>query len=143
MSCKHQMSDLSTYPAQRRKEKPHVGIFWLISGKPLIDSTPLGEAERYGDFLTHPRGHAEVWKQYQRNGIVSQEIEYEEPPRGRVMYNTKARRFRFLADSCILRDKNMVRRIMSELKLPRNTETDRDSHYRCPACGPTKANEDF
>jgi hypothetical protein len=83
------MSDLSTYPAQRRKEKPHVGIFWLISGKPLIDSTPLGEAERYGDFLTHPRGHAEVWKQYQRNGIVSQEIEYEEPPRGRVMYNTR------------------------------------------------------
>src|ERR1039458_5530306 len=80
VSSRHQMSDLSTYPAQRRKEKPHVGIFWLISGKPLIDSTPLGEAERYGDFLTHPRGHAEVWKQYQRDGIVPQEIEYEEPP---------------------------------------------------------------
>jgi hypothetical protein len=28
----------------------------------------------------------------------------------------------------------VVRRIMSELKLPRNTETDTDSHYRCFRC---------
>ena len=120
--------------AQRRKEEPHVGIFWLISGKPLIDSAPLRQAEPYGDHLTHPRGHAELWEQYQRNGIVSQEMEYEEAARGRVMYNTKTRRFMFLADRCILRDKNAIRRIMSELKLPRNTETDTDSHYRCFAC---------
>ena len=27
----------------------------------LIDATPLAEAEPCGDFLTHPRGHYEVW----------------------------------------------------------------------------------
>jgi hypothetical protein len=126
-----------------RKLEPRVGIFWLVDGKPLIDSTSLSEAEPYGDHLTHPRGHAEMWGQYQRGGLVSQEMEYEEPPRGRVIYHTKTRRFTFLADRCILRDKNVVRGIMSELKLPRNTETDTDNHYRCPACGSTKANEDF
>ena len=129
--------------ASRRKLEPRVGIFWLVDGEPLIDSTSLGEAEPYGDHLTHPRGHAEMWVQYQRGGLVSQEMEYEEPPRGRVIYHTKTRQFTFLADRCILRDKNVVRRIMSELKLPRNTGTDTDSHYRCPACGSTKANEDF
>jgi len=32
----------------------------------LIDSTSLAEAEPYGDFLTHPRGHYEVWSRWQR-----------------------------------------------------------------------------
>src|ERR1035438_3116743 len=30
----------------------------------------------------------------------------------------------------------------SELKLPRNTETDTDSHYRCPACLSHNSNND-
>ena len=53
-------------PAQRRKKEPRVGIFWLVDGKPLIDVAPLSEAEPYGDHLTHPRGHPEVWEQWQR-----------------------------------------------------------------------------
>ena len=121
-------------PAQRRKKEPRVGIFWAVDGKPLIESAPLPEAEPYGDHLTHPRGHAGVWGQYQRGGIVSREMEYEEPPRGRVMYNTKTRRFTLLADRCILRDKDLVRKIKSQMNLPRNTETDTDSHYRCFVC---------
>jgi hypothetical protein len=32
--------------------EPHVGIFWLLDGTLLTDSTPLGEAEPYGDHLT-------------------------------------------------------------------------------------------
>src|SRR6266700_8287284 len=95
-------------PAQPRKKEPRVGIFWLVDGKPLIDVAPLSEAEPYGDHMTHPRSHAAVWEQYQRNGIVSREMEYEEAPRGRVMYNMKTRRFRFLADRCILKDNGVV-----------------------------------
>jgi hypothetical protein len=48
-------------PAQGRKEEPQVGIFWLVDGKPIIDSTPLSEAEDYDDFQTHPRSHLDVW----------------------------------------------------------------------------------
>ena len=114
--------------------EPRVGIFWVLSGEPLIDCAPLSEAEPYGDHLTHPRGHAEVWEQYHRNGAVSPDMEYEEAPRGRVMYNTKTRRFTMLADRCILKRRDMVAKIMSEMKLPRNTATDTDSHYRCLAC---------
>jgi hypothetical protein len=117
-----------------RTTEPRVGIFWLVDGEPLIDSTALSEAEPYGDHLTHPRGHAEMWEQYQRGGLVSQEMEYEEPPRGRVIYHTKTRRFAFLADRCILRDKGVVRSIMFEMNLPTNTATDTDSHYRCFRC---------
>jgi hypothetical protein len=119
---------------QRRKEEPRVGIFWAIDGKPLIDTTPLSEAEPYGDCLTHPRGHAAVWEHYQASGIVPKDAEYEEFPRGRVMYNTKTRRYALLADRCILKDEKLVRRILSELQLPRTTEKSADSHYRCSSC---------
>jgi hypothetical protein len=105
-----------------------------IRGNPLIDSTPLGEAEPYGDHLTHPRGHAAVWERYQRIGIAPIDMEYEESPRGLVTFETKTRRFTLLADRCILNDKGIVHQIMSNMSLPRNTETDTDIHYRCSVC---------
>jgi hypothetical protein len=122
-----------------RVPEPHVGIFWLLNGKLLIDSVPLGEAEPYGDHLTHPRSHIDVWEQWRLGGKVPAESEYEEFPRGRVMYNTKTQRFTLLADRCILREKIMVTKIMSELNLrsenaDRGTDRGTDSHYRCFAC---------
>jgi hypothetical protein len=122
-----------TYP-KGGKEESRVGIFWLANGKLLIDSTPLDEAERYGDFVTHPRGHAEVWEEYQRNGTVFPETEYEELPRGRVMYNTKTRLFTLLADRCILKRKALVTQIKKEMHLPKDTRIGGDSHYRCSDC---------
>jgi hypothetical protein len=120
--------------SERRKEEPHVGIFWVVRGNLLMDSTPLSAGEFHGDHLTHPRGHAEVWEQFQRKGLVFPEVEYEEFPRGRMMFDTRTRRFLLLADRCILRDKNIVSKTMSELKLPRSTEMGTDEHYRCSVC---------
>jgi hypothetical protein len=112
-----------------------VGIFWLLNGKLLIDSTPLSEGEPYGDHLTHPRSHIDVWEQWRLSGKVPGESEYEEFPRGRVVYNTKTQRFTLLGDKCILRDKRVVSQILSELNLPsKNTDNGTDSHYRCFAC---------
>ena len=116
------------------KPEARVGIFWVVNGELLIDSTPLSEGEQYNDFKIHPRDHISVWATFQQKGTVSPEFEYEEFPRGRVMFNSKTQRFTLLADRCILRDKNVVRRIMSELRSPRNTETGTDLHYRCSRC---------
>ena len=58
-------------------------------------------------------------------------IEYEELPRGRAIYNANTGRFSFLADKCILRDKIMLTKIMSELNLPsEKTDKGTDAHYR-------------
>ena len=119
----------------KQKAEPRVGIFWIVDGKPLLDSASRSDAEPYGDHLTHPRGHVAVWEQYQRLGKVPLESEYEEFPRGRVMFNTKTRRFMLLADRCILRDTGTVKEIMADLNLPsKSTDTGTDAHYRCPAC---------
>ena len=122
------------HEASRQKPEPKVGIFWVVDGMLLIDSIPISEAEPYGDHLTHPRGHAEVWEKYQRAGAVPTRMEYEESARGRVMFDTKTRRFTFLADRCILNDKGMARWILSKMNLPKNTVRNTDRHYRCSCC---------
>ena len=68
-----------------------------------------------------------------QQGISPMDVEYEEHPRGRVIYNTKTQLFTLLADQCILSDKGIIS-IMSALKLPRNIEKDGDGHYRCLTC---------
>jgi hypothetical protein len=106
-----------------------------VGGRPIIDSTPLREAEPYGDHLTHAPSHIDVWPLFQRNGIAPNDMEYEEVPRGRVMYDTKIRRFKLLADRCILKRKDLVRKIMAAMNLTgKNIDKGTDSHYRCATC---------
>ena len=68
----------------RAKPEPKVGIFWLFGGKLILDTTPLGQAEPYGEAKTHPRGHLKYWTELQQAGKFPPEVEYEEPPLGQV-----------------------------------------------------------
>lgn len=84
----------------------------------LIDATPLAEAEPYGDFLTHPRGHYEVWSRWQRRHptppagqSISQAIayhEYEDVPRGRIVYEIKSGRFIVYADRRLQQERTIA-----------------------------------
>lgn len=122
-----------------------VGIFWGIpepggSWTILADATCLAEAEQYGDFLTHPRGHYEIWTRWQKmrsaptaNRFILQIIadhEYEFFPRGRIVYNTATNRFILYADRR-LQQEATITRIASEFGLVAGTFTLRsDEHYR-------------
>ena len=119
----------------RGVSEPQVGILWLVDGNLVIDSTALTMAEDYGTFKVHPGNHCSVWEKLQQGRAVPADVEYEEFPRGRVMYDTTARRFSLLADRCILKNKGVVRNIISKMNLPsKNTDVGADSHYRCFAC---------
>lgn len=91
-------------PAASKKNKAtteaRLGIFWLVDGKLLIDSVPLSECDKYGDHLNYPGSHIHVWEQWRLVGKAPVESEYEEFPRGRVIYGTT---FTLLADRCILK----------------------------------------
>jgi hypothetical protein len=113
---------------------PQVGIFWLIDANLIIDASPLSEAEPYGDCLTHRNSHIDYWTGQQRRGTVPSDVEYEEHPRGRVVYNAKEQKFFLLADRCILKDLAMVSKIKDEMHLPVNAIVDTDLHYICAGC---------
>ncbi|MEZ5819250.1 MAG: hypothetical protein R3D82_00430 [Xanthobacteraceae bacterium] len=122
-----------------------VGIFWGIpepdgSWTILVDVTSLAEAEPYGDFLTHPRGHYEVWTQWQKrraapvtSRFILQTIvdhEYEFFPRGRIVYNIETGEFILYADRR-LHQRATIARIVGQFGLAAGTFAVRsDAHYR-------------
>jgi hypothetical protein len=119
----------------RKKPEPSVGIFWILDGKLILDVTPIGRAELYGEALGHARGHAEHWTRLQRRGVVSRDFEYDDPARGRVVYFPKRMEFVLYADRCILTRKTLIRRIMIAMHLPTHrTKITTDEHYRCLYC---------
>lgn len=127
-------------PAASAKEKakpaiePRLGIFWLVDGKLLIDSAPLGECEQYGDNLNFVGSHIAVWERWRQAGKAPAESEYEEYPRGRVMCEIRTKKFTLLADRCILKRKDLIATIKDELRLPKKTTLVTDPHYRCFTC---------
>lgn len=91
---------------------PSVGIFWGVkqSGELFLicEKATLAESETYGDFLTFPTGHHEVWeplttmsasrlKQLKLPASIAGR-EYEEFPRGRVVYHVPDKLFTIYAD---------------------------------------------
>jgi hypothetical protein len=122
-----------------------VGIFWGIPASNcawtiLTDATPLADAEPYGDFLTHPRGHYDVWNKWQKlNAVVlaKQSIpqavayhEYEDFPRGRIVYQTKSDQFIVYADRR-LQHPDLLAKIANLFALTPGTFVVRsDAHYR-------------
>lgn len=124
---------------------PNVAIFWLDGKRLILAGTPLANSETYGQSKNFPMSHIKYWGELQRDGSVSRDMEYEERPRGRVMYDTKTELFTLTADNCIVRNKRLVNRIMSKLCLPKNTKVLRDLHYKCAMCTgkvPTRRQEE-
>lgn len=122
--------------------QPKVGIFWLVGGRLILDASPLSEAEPYGDCLTHGNSHIDYWSDQQRLGAIPNDVEYEEHPRGRVTYNSKAEKFYLLADGCILNDPATVARIIKAMDLPVNTIVEADLHYKCPRCNKPQSQQE-
>lgn len=124
---------------------PAVGILWGVRGGEravvlVTDLTPLAEAEPFGEFLTHPRGHYEVWEGWRRLGAAELAKrglpaaiawhEYEHFPRGRVVFHTVANRFTLYADRR-LQTAPILARIFGAFGLdPARCEVRSDSHYR-------------
>jgi hypothetical protein len=123
-------------PAERASnaELPKVGIFWEVNGNLILTGVPLAKAEAYGRFLNFPGSHEVTWCTYQQAGAVPTEVEYDEPPRGRVLYDSVLEKFLMYADRCILRNQAMLQQIRRELRLPADTTVGPDGHYRCAKC---------
>src|SRR5512133_2799856 len=99
-----------------------LGIFWLVEGDLVIDSSPLSEAEPSGNAVTHAREHIDVWNELQRGGKVPPESEYDEHARGRITYDRASGVFTIRADGCILSRRDVIARIKAALLLPKNAE---------------------
>lgn len=123
-----------------------VGIFWAVQGKGLAvvlldHRCPLKDAEPYGDMLTCSHGHYEVWEEWRKSARIDPPgtpgtakfiatDEYEEWPRGRIVYSRPCGHFILYADAQILSRPDLLMAVHERFGLPANrTENKRDSHY--------------
>ena len=131
-------------PSSNETIAPSVGIFWGVpdGGRTVLvtDRTPMTEAEIYGDCLTHPRGHHEVWEAWRKLGATALRRrglpptivnhEYEAFPRGRVVYMREPALFTLYADRHLQRPET-VTNILRLFGLAGERHTVRsDAHYR-------------
>ncbi len=133
---------------QATLDETSVGIVWGVrdvSGPLLLltDRTSLGEAERYGNFLTHPRGHHDVWERWRRlgpAGLARRGLpaaiawhEYEHFPRGRVVFDTTTDRFTLYADRRLQAPPTLPRVLRAFGLDPARCTVRSDPHYRTGA----------
>ena len=142
------LSNLLLDPLQKMKKPviiPCVGIFWSINDPTrgtilLTEKTPIDKGEQYGEYLTHSNGHYEFWEglaQLGTSALASRGLptapvshEYEEFPRGRIVYRPKDKSFVIYADRR-LQTPAFIDQIVAEFGIPKSSYTVRsDPHYR-------------
>jgi hypothetical protein len=128
--------------ATAQRETPHVGIFWLAQStygeaRLLTAGCPLDQAEPYGDCLTYGPGHYETWAQWRRDRTVNPALralvrsyEYEDWPRGRIVFDRSRDLFIIYADRKLLTPATIAR-LETQFLLPtERTEIQSDLHYK-------------
>ena len=121
---------------------PSVGIFWLVETSAgttqwLTAGCSLQAAEPYGDFLTFADGHYQVWERWRQTKDLDDALralvrsfEYEEWPRGRIVYDRSKNRFTLYADAKLMRPETIAR-IEGRFSIPpEQTTVETDFHYQ-------------
>lgn len=119
-------------------EPARVGIFWRLDRALLVDCVPLADAEPYGEHLTHG-GHHEHWTMLaamngrERRALSVPETvcwtEYDDWPRGRVVFHQPTARFTVYADRT-LQTPSIIAEIVRRFSLPSDrTDVRSDAHY--------------
>ena len=73
--------------SMKRAATPEVGIFWIDNhGKMFAASVSLRDAEDYGEFRIFDGSHIEIWEKAIGTVPKWRHLEYEQIPRGRVVY---------------------------------------------------------
>lgn len=69
-----------------------VGAFFIVNGDILSNEVDVRDGESYGDFVNYS-SHWDLWRAAQKYYPVLRKIEYDTFPRGRVVYNSKIKKY--------------------------------------------------
>lgn len=110
-----------------------LSIFWYIDGEFIgIDEELRGEmVEQFGDYLQIDDDHYNIW--FDTIVLVYPELsgyEYDDFPRGRIMFDTRLHKFKVVGDEKICNDPTVQEKVRKNYGLPITTVFDTDEHYQ-------------
>lgn len=106
-----------------------IGIFWFFKGKLLKSETALDDGTEYADVVNGQFNHINYWPMLQRRNPELRLLEYQEVPRGRVLFFKKPKKFRVLMDKVLHTPRNK-QLLLKAFNLPKvKTVFGTDPHY--------------
>lgn len=107
-----------------------VGIFWFFKGEILQDSIPFTHGEEYGDFVNGKSDHCSFWRNIQRIDPAAAMYEYDQVPRGRVVYSKRDDKFIVYGSEQFVRNDIQRHIVVASFNLPLEKTVFRaDEHY--------------
>jgi hypothetical protein len=116
-------------------DSPRIGIFWLHvkdGSVKIFHSIPitLEFGQDYGSFIVAAQEHYNTWESLKPHGIVPENSQYENLPRGRVAYDKETKEYVVYHGKWINSMSGIKSVIKSEFKLRSNTRWEPDLHYQ-------------
>jgi hypothetical protein len=91
---------------------PEVGIFWVYQGKVCGTSKSLSDADWMGDYKYDKTTHYFFWEvMLSREEYLPKDKEFNEVPRGRVVYVVSEKAYHIISNAEVLGDSVVVERI--------------------------------
>ncbi len=137
-------SDESGKPPRSIEPGPNVGIFYVVGGKLYWEGIPIERASTSTYVKIYPKKHAAYWK----GCLVRLEphlgkYDPDHFPRGRVVFSTQEGVYRLFADKCILDDSDMIKKIVSKMRLPEpKVNISWDIDCECAECKSNRIHHD-
>jgi hypothetical protein len=112
-----------------KRQTPLIGIFWIYKGAVIGATLPVAEGAVHSEFRVCLLDHVDYWRELQRLNPELRDLEYEEVPRGRILYELTTKKYRVLLDKVLIKPR-WKQIILKAYRLPaRRTYFLPDPHY--------------
>jgi len=111
--------------------KNFIGIFWIYENKIFAKTQNLDEVKSINGFKDSDLSHYQVWDKIKNKHPKFYFFEYEDIPRGRIVYDVNKNRFIIYCNENILQDKISKKIILKKFDLINGQAIFKaDSHYK-------------
>ena len=107
-----------------------IGVFWVIDGKNIDGyKESLESGEIYGSTIQPTFDHFSYWEKFVSRHPEFKLLEYDDLPRGRVVYDRKKECFLIISSRKLLEDKELIKRISHFFEISETPKLVWDEHY--------------
>jgi len=109
----------------------NIGIFWIFENKIFSETQKINDIKTINGFKDSDLSHYQVWNKIRNQHPKFYLYEYEDIPRGRVVYNVSKNKFVIYCNENILQDEILKRLILEKFQLLNEKSVfQEDEHYK-------------